>query len=157
MNTLLIRSAFLTGAVLILGCQPSPAPQVAASAAPVASAAAPCAALEGQVGTSDRWGSGWLDLKPPAELAAGSHLRVTVGGTATKVLVRLLRQGESPDSPSGVLGVFAVPADRIVDVTLKAATANVVQISVHGSPKPWSWDLGSSNGPANLSRIEHCK
>src|SRR6267154_1246526 len=114
-----------------------------------------CEKLSGEVGASSRWGSGWIDLA--AELRRGERLRVQVGGSATKVLIRVLRSGELPDDPVGIVGEFAVPANRIAEVVLKEDLKSVKQISVHGGPNPWGkFPLGSLNGPATLLGVERC-
>ena len=108
--------------------------------------------LAGEKGSSSRWGSGWLDLATAMDFAAGDVLRLRVGGTAGKVLVRLLPDGEFPDSSDGIVGgVVTVPENRIVEVTLNEDRKGIIQISVHGGPSPWDkYPLGSGNGSAML-------
>ncbi len=108
--------------------------------------------LTGEIGSSSRWGSGWLDLATVADFAAGDVLRLRIGGTAGKVFVRLLPEGQFPDSSAGIIGgPITVPENRIVEVALDSARENIVQISVHGGPKPWGkFPLGGGNGPATL-------
>lgn len=108
--------------------------------------------LIGQKGASAQWGSGWIDLASPVDLAKGDLLRLKVGGSAQKVMVRCLAKGQSPDSTKGLVGdAVIVPKDRIINVRLDSSQSNVVQISVHGGPNPWGmYPLGQSNGPATL-------
>jgi hypothetical protein len=116
-----------------------------------------CQKLVGTIGASPQWGSGWIDLSS-TELKAGNHLRLTIGGSAEKVLVRILRQGEPPDSASGILDQFVVPEDRVIDVKLDQDFSGVRQISVHGGPNPWGqFPLGGGNGPATLMNAELCE
>ncbi|MBN1573111.1 MAG: hypothetical protein JW984_07945 [Deltaproteobacteria bacterium] len=106
-------------------------------------------------GESIQYGSGWCDLKPPINLAEETCLKLTIGGTATKVLVRLLKGGEDPNSAVGLIGdPITVPSNRIIIVKLKKAYLNVVQVSVHGNPSPFGIDLGINNGPARLDMVE---
>jgi hypothetical protein len=146
-------------AVLCAACDSRPprAQQSSQPAPPSEKAAPECATLEGKVGSSDEWGSGWMDLNQPIDFPTGSHLKITVGGSASRVLVRALREGQSHDKPGGVLGAFTVPASRVVEVAINAPKPGIGHISVHGSSKPFDWDLGSGNGPASLSTIEYCK
>ena len=111
--------------------------------------------IGGTPGTSES-GSGYLDLKNPVSFRAGDELRVLVGGSAKKVVIRLLPKGAKPDSPAGIVGgPLDVPSTRIVRVVLTAARDDVVQISVHGGENPWKQiSLGAGNGPATLLRVE---
>jgi hypothetical protein len=96
-----------------------------------------------------------LDLRPMSDLHRGTRLRLQVGGSAQKVVIRLLSQGDSPDSPSGIVGSFDIPGDRTVTVTLDTDYRNVVQISIHGGVKPWRmFPLGGGNGPAYVTQVE---
>jgi hypothetical protein len=108
--------------------------------------------LNGQTGTSVQWGSGWIDLASPVDLAKGDVLRLKVGGSAQKVMVRCLAKGKSSDSTDGLVGdVVIVPKDRIIEIRLNSSRSKVVQISVHGGPNPWGmYPLGQSNGPATF-------
>jgi hypothetical protein len=109
--------------------------------------------LEGGIGSSSKWGSGWLDLASVTDFAAGDILRLRIGGTASKVLVRLLPEGSFPDSSVGIVGsgAITVPKNRIVEVALDNDRKGIIQISVHGGPNPWgSFPLGEENGPATL-------
>ena len=111
--------------------------------------------LLGEIGSSPRWGSGWLDLTTPTDFLNGDRIRITVGGSATKVLVRLLSKGQSPDTSAGRIGgTITVPEDRIIEVTLKYDRKEIIQVSVHGGPNPWNIPLGGGNGPATLEEAE---
>jgi len=125
----------------------------------VRSADTPGELLTGKVAASPRWGSGWIDLTKPINLAAGDRLRLRLGGTATKVLLRLLGEGQFPDDPVGILGgPLAVPKERLVEVKVESARRGIVQISVHGGPNPWGqYPLGEKNGPATLESAELLK
>jgi hypothetical protein len=111
--------------------------------------------VQGRIGSSGDYGSGWLDLATMSDFKQGVRLRLVVGGTAQKVLVRLLPQGESPDRPSGIAGTFDVATSRKVVVTLDGDFLNVVQISVHGGPNPFGmFPLPGGNGPAFVTEVE---
>ncbi len=111
--------------------------------------------LMGEIGVSTRWGSGWIDLEAPTDFLKGDRIRITVGGSATKVLVRLLSKGQSPDTNAGRIGgTITVPEDRIIEVTLKYDRKEIIQVSVHGGPNPWNIPLGGGNGPATLEEAE---
>src|SRR6516225_4738429 len=109
--------------------------------------------LSGTTGSSSEFGSGWLKLASPVNFSKGERLKLSIGGTANKIIVRLLPQGASPDTPVGVItGVFTVPASRIVEVSIPEDRKQVVQISVHGGPNPWNqFPLGPGNGPATIT------
>ncbi|MCU7816616.1 MAG: hypothetical protein KZQ81_15815 [Candidatus Thiodiazotropha sp. (ex Rostrolucina anterorostrata)] len=120
------------------------------------SQAANCQRILGTIGASSQWGSGWIDLSD-AEFNAGDNLRLSIGGTASKVLIRILRTGESPDSPTGILGQFSVPKERFVEFKLSQDFKRVKQISVHGGSNPWGqFPLGGGNGPATIMGLERC-
>lgn len=112
--------------------------------------------LDGEVGSSSRWGSGWINLAAVTNFSAGDVLRLRIGGTANKVIVRLLPEGKSPDSSVGVVGgTIKVPENRIVDVTLDEDRRDIIQISVHGGPNPWDrFPLGGDNEGATLESAE---
>jgi len=112
--------------------------------------------LAGETGHSSRWGSGWQDLPTPTDFGGGDRLRLRIGGTASKILVRLLPRGVSPDSSVGVMGgALSVPDSRVVEIVVDSDRKNVVQISVHGGPNPWGrFRLGPDNGPATLESVE---
>lgn len=106
-------------------------------------------------GKSRKHGSGWITFDPPKDLQAGNMLELFIGGSAQKVIVRLLPEGKSPDFPTGVLPeIFVVPDNRLLSVVLKENHPAVSHVSVHGGPNPWGkFPLGENNGPATLERI----
>lgn len=114
------------------------------------------APIPGETGASSRWGSGWLDLNQPINFNGGDRLRLTIGGTATNVKVRLLSRGQSPDTTAGILpGIASIPDSRIIEVEVPSARSHVIQISVHGGSNPWGrYPLGGDNGPATLESAE---
>jgi hypothetical protein len=111
--------------------------------------------LIGKTGVSSEYGSGWLDISP-TDFAKGDHLVITLGGTATTVVVRLLPKGYDPGKPDVVIAErISVRADRSVDVALGSEYKNIVQVSVHGGPNPWNqFPLGAGNGPATLISVQ---
>ena len=113
--------------------------------------------LKGEMGSSRKWGSGWLDLSGMVNFQKGDRLELQIGGTAKKVLVRLLAKGVSPDSPSGIVGgPINVPSNRIVELRLDSDYESIIQISVHGHSNPWGlYDLGAENGPATLLKVDY--
>ena len=108
----------------------------------------------GSIGVSSRWGSGWIDLRGPIELYPGDKLRLFIGGAAERILVRLLRQDQFPDSSANIVGNFRVPEDRIVEIELARRYARIVQISVHGEREAWGVPLGADNRSATLEFAE---
>ena len=131
-----------------------PPPTAAPSAsAPVAEAAPEWKQLKGTAGSSDRWGSGWLDLETVRDFKEGTQLRLQLGGTAKTVAVRLLGVNQSPDDKAGIVGQYDVPNDKLLTVRLGADYERVKQISVHGK---YAWNLygGPKNGPATLLKVE---
>jgi hypothetical protein len=111
--------------------------------------------LDGIAGASSRWGAGWIDFVKPMDFETNDRLRLKVGGTAEKIIVRLLEEGQFPDEPAGIVGYsIEVPKDRIVEIVLHKAHKKIVQISVHGGPKAWHFPLGADNGPATLVSAE---
>lgn len=116
-------------------------------------------ALTGLTGASSQWGSGWMLLRPPVDFQKGERLKIQLGGTAEKVLVRLLPKGASPDSDVGIVGdAISVPKSRVIEVTITEARKEIEQISVHGGPNPWgTFPLSPGNGPATIVSIERVK
>jgi hypothetical protein len=121
--------------------------------------------LNGNIGSSGQYGSGWIDLFSMQNFKKGDNIRLTIGGSAQKILVRLLSAGQFPEQPVGILPgkdpekgnafVTKVPINRIVLVKLDSSYSNVIQISVHGGPNPWGqFPLGASNGPATIINAE---
>ncbi len=115
-------------------------------------AASNAQALGGEPVADHRWGSGYMVLKPPVDFKAGDILRVKLGGTAKKVVLRLLPAGASPDGSTGVVGgALEVPPGGTIEVTLPEDRPQVGQISVHGGTNPWGeFPLGDGNGPATM-------
>ena len=115
--------------------------------------------LAGATGSSSKWGSGWLDLAPPVDFAKGERLKLLIGGSAKKVLVRLLPQGAPPDTTAGLIGgAITVSQSRVVEIKLPEDRKQVVQISVHGGPNPWKqFPLGGGNGPATIVSVDRTK
>ena len=113
--------------------------------------------LRGHIGAASVWKSGWLDLDPPVDFRSGDIIRLKIGGTAERIIVRFLTVGESPGDPVGIEG-GALPvqgADRTVDLTLKGDHPQTKQISVHGGSNPWGlYPLGENNGPATILSAE---
>jgi len=138
---------------------PPPGPTASAPApeptTPVAATEAPSEwkQLKGTSGSSDRWGSGWLDLEVVRDFAEGTQLRLQVGGSAKTIAIRLLGVDQSPDDKSGIIGQYDVPGDRLVTAKLSASYEKIKQISVHGK---YAWNMygGPKNGPATVLRIE---
>jgi len=119
---------------------------------PMSGTASEIKPLAGQLGSSPRWGTGWLDLVTITNFSAGDTLRLKIGGTADKVIVRLLPEGRFPDSSVGIVGSpITVQDSRFIEVVLKKDRKNIIQISVHGGPNPWGkFPLGGGNGPATV-------
>lgn len=111
--------------------------------------------LDGYYDSSPRWGSSWLDLRQPTTFETGTCLRFVIGGGASKILIRFLRVDDDPNRPVGIHdGIHEVPDSREIVVRLSRRFANIKQISIHGNPKAWHYDLGSKNGPAILETIK---
>ncbi|MDD5719232.1 MAG: hypothetical protein PHQ53_06055, partial [Candidatus Krumholzibacteria bacterium] len=112
--------------------------------------------LAGEIGSSSQWGSGWLDLAMVTDFTKGDVLRLRIGGSAKKVVVRLLPKTEPQETSAGIIGgAVVVPESRVVEVILDTDRKFIKQISVHGGTNPWGkFPLGSSNGPATLETAE---
>jgi len=115
--------------------------------------------IQGETGASPESNSGWLNLEKMSDFERGGKLLVHVGGTADKVLIRLLKKGENPEHPKGMEGgKHAVPGDRVVEAVLQRDHKDIVQISVYGGPKPWGYfPLGEGNGPATILDVKYFK
>ena len=115
--------------------------------------------LMGVPGVDQDHGSGYLDLKPIVSFHAGERLRIHVGGTAARVVVRLLPRGSSPDSANIIVSTGqVVPPGRVLDVALTQDYPNILQVSVHGGPAPWNlYPLGAHNGPATLLSVDRLR
>jgi hypothetical protein len=107
-------------------------------------------------GASSEWNSGWCDFSKPVDFKKGELLRLAIGGSATRVLVRLLPKGSDPSTPVGVIPTpFVIPRNRYLEVVLPHDAADITQISVHGGENPWNqYHLGTGNGFATLTSIE---
>ena len=112
--------------------------------------------LTGNIVTSGQWKAGWIDLGQPTNFNQGARLRLRIGGSANRVIVRLRPEGEPFGKAVGVLSSgIDVPATKIVEVTLAQAHQNVIQIAVHGGRNPFGrFPLGVDNGSARLESIE---
>ena len=111
--------------------------------------------LDCTLGSSETDGNGWCDLPSPTTINADVCLNLEIGGTAQKVLVRILRRAEDPNKAVGILGgPIDVPTNRKVVVKLKKDYTNAIQISVHGGRNPWKRQLGDKNGSADLQAVE---
>jgi len=112
--------------------------------------------LSGNIGSSAKWGSSWIDLGQATSFLSGQVLKITLqDDSARSVLVRLLPVGASPDEPAGLVGTQGLPvAKRVVIVPLSKDYPNIKQISVHGGEKAWDYNLGSGNGPARILTVE---
>lgn len=111
--------------------------------------------IQGSIGNSEKWSSAWLNLESETNFNEGDTLRLTLGGNASTILVRLLPKGSSPDDPVGILGTYPVPRDGILDVKLPKTYLGVVQISIHGGSNPWGkYPLGVNNGAPMIRKIE---
>lgn len=110
--------------------------------------------IDGKYSIFPKWGSSALELRQPMTFKSGTCIKLKIGGSASKVLVRFLRLGDSADDPIGILGgIRNVPKTGIITIKLTELYPNIIQISVHGNPKPWDFDLGSKNGPAKLESV----
>lgn len=112
--------------------------------------------LDGVTDFDKRMYCGWIDLGQSMHFKSGDRLLIRLGGTARQVLVRLLPAGQSASRCIGVVGgVVEVPASRILDIQLRTAHKNIVQVSVHGGPNPWGlYPMGGGNGIATVESIE---
>lgn len=115
--------------------------------------------LNGKIGFSSQWNSGWMDLKSPTDFKKGDSLDIFVGGTAHRVVLRLLSESDDPNSPSGIVGrTHTVNSNGEIQVCLNRDFQSVIQISVHGGESPWDvYPLGSNNGPATLQGVTWLK
>jgi len=104
--------------------------------------------------------SGWCDLNPPINLSQGTCLKLSIGGTAKKVLIRVLEEKNNYSECVGLINncqgsnIHKVPNNRKIIVRLSSNYSNVKQISVHGGPRAWEFELGRNNGPATLREVK---
>lgn len=111
--------------------------------------------LAGTLGAAAQYGSGWIDFTQPVDFAKGDRLRLVIGGTASKILVRMLAKGQARDSSDGLVGgPIDVPKTRVIELMLGESRAQIVQISVHGGANPWGKFPMPGNGPAALQSVE---
>ncbi|HHT9114638.1 MAG TPA: hypothetical protein ACFYD0_15125 [Candidatus Wunengus sp. YC65] len=112
--------------------------------------------LDGAIGSSTRWSVGWIDLTKISDFKKGDRLKITVGGTAKKVLIRFLPRGADPNDPVEIDGgPRQVPSDRVLEAILETDHYKIIQISVHGGPNPWGYfPLGQDNGAATIINVE---
>jgi hypothetical protein len=116
---------------------------------------APAEPLAGTIGAAVQYGSGWIDFPQPVDFVKGERLRLVIGGTATKILVRMLAKGQSRDGSEGLVGgPIDVPKTRVIELVLGENRAQVIQISVHGGANPWGKFPLPGNGPAALQSVE---
>jgi hypothetical protein len=115
--------------------------------------------LIGKTGRSPDRNAGYIDLSPPVDFQKGDKLRISVGGTASRVVVRLLPRGFAPTEHDIIVEQKGeVSKSRTVDVVLTSDYKDIVQISVHGGPSPWNeFPLGEDNGPAMLLQVERLR
>ena len=111
--------------------------------------------LEGKIGLSKQWKSGWIDLNEPTNFYKGDSLSVIVGGTAKKIILRLLSSNNDPNSPIGIVGrIHEVNGNGEVNVRLSKDYSKVIQISVHGGENPWGvYPLGLNNAAAFIQSV----
>jgi hypothetical protein len=73
---------------------------------------------------------------------------------ASIVLVRLLSSEADPNSPLGIVGdKTLVQPGGLIKVKLEREYMDIQQISVHGGPNPWNYNLGSGNLGARILSI----
>lgn len=107
--------------------------------------------LRGRIGSSKQWCSGWIELRTTMNFHTGDTLIIHVGGTARRVIVRLLPSYGDANSPDIIIGgPRALPVNRTLKVILESDYENIKQISVHGGPEPFNISLGQDNGCATL-------
>jgi len=110
--------------------------------------------LNCRIGTSSQWGSSWCDLQPAVDFEANSTIEIHIDPHgAGVVLVRLLSEGGNPDSPDGIIGGATPVTNGIIRIPLSQTYTNIKQISVHGGPDPWDYNLGVSNKGARIITI----
>jgi hypothetical protein len=131
---------------LLVGCCSTLSTQIGA--------ATTTGALNCRIGTSSQWGSSWCDLQPALDLAANSTIEIHIDPHgASVVLVRLLPEGGDPDSPNGIVGGATPVTNGTILIPLSETYTNIKQISVHGGPNPWDYNLGVNNKGAKIINI----
>src|SRR5262249_43203670 len=103
----------------------------------VAQSASKTTRLMGSTGVSPTYGSGWLEIAP-TDFSAKDRLVLTIGGSASAVLVRLLPKGFDPNNADVTIAEKAlVKSDRTIEITLNDDFKNIIQVSVHGKAMPF--------------------
>jgi hypothetical protein len=112
--------------------------------------------LQGTIGVSQQWGSGWVNLAKVTTFKKGDRLRLTLRNrNADEILVRFLPLGGNPDTKAGLIPhPIQVPPNLVVEVALETEHADIVQISVHGGQLAWDIRLRDGNGGAELVAAE---
>jgi hypothetical protein len=99
--------------------------------------------------------SSWIDLPLPIDYRKGERLTLHLEGDAENVRVRLLPAGFPSDSKDGIEGgVWKVPANHTLVITLHRDHPNVQEISVHAGREAFGQSLGADNGTIILLSIE---
>jgi hypothetical protein len=104
-----------------------------------------------------RLGTSWIEFEQAKNLTGGTAIKLVLKPTGVKrVLVRLLRAGNSPDKQDILVGRIPEPVrpDGVVKVHLTQNYDNIIQLSVHGNPNPFDIPLGVDNGPAAIIYAE---
>ena len=132
---------------------------IGAAMTTVPAAASAPTRLVGEIGSSPRWASGWIEFPTTVNFSRGDVLKLSIGGSATKIVARLLPKGVDPNLPESIVGgIITVPKDRVVELRLNADYREIRQVSVHGGSNPWDqFPLGTGNGMATLLAIERTK
>lgn len=107
--------------------------------------------LPGRIETYREHNSSALMLSPAVDFRTGDILRIKVVGSAKKIIIRLLPKGEEPGRSVGVVGgPVDVPSGGLLELILPEDRNQVSQISVHGGPNPWDYNLGEGNGAVSI-------
>lgn len=111
--------------------------------------------LFGTIGMSAQWKSAWIDFDKPMNFRRGDRLRISLGGNASKVIVRLLSVREDANSPAGVVGrPMSVDLNGEVVVELHNDYTGIKQISVHGGENPWGvYPMQPGNGAPVIQHV----
>lgn len=126
------------------------------SGALLAPPAALAETLDCKLSSSAKWGSGSCDLKPSVTLREGMCVRVRVGGTASQVILRATRSGESMAKENTFLGeTVTLGDDRVVVAEVPKTLDKVRTISVHGGKRAWRVEFRHGNGPATAESVEY--
>lgn len=111
--------------------------------------------LSGVIGSSLQWKSSWIDLDEPHNFKNGETVRISLGGNAKAVIVRLLSIKDDPNSPAGVVGrPVIIDENGVVIVKLDNDYNAIKQISVHGGENPWGvYPMAPGNGSPIIQHI----